>query len=160
MAEFSFENNIRCSIPGNKKSQFLFFLKELNLTMWHIRCSTTNTIRGPQQEKKLYIRGPVLFWKTTTICKLKCLRHIILFGHGLVLSISPSTSVSSHTRPCSKPRRAMFIREERRVNFVSHRCITSRDFMQERPVFLTVSTILRLDEANQNKFNMTNSINC
>ena len=32
--------------------------------------------------------------------------------------------------------------------------------MQERPVFLTVSTILRLDEANQNKFNTTNSINC
>lgn len=111
--------------------------------------------------KRNFISGGLFYFgKTTTICQLKCLRHIILFGHDLVLSISPSTSVSSHTRPCSKPRRTTFNREERRLNFVSRRCITSRDFMQERPVFLTVSTILRLDVANQNKFSTTNSIHC
>lgn len=139
-------------------TQFLFFFKN-----WTWQYGTLDVQQQTLQEvlsrkKKLYIRGPVLFWKTTTICKLKCLRHIILFRHDLVFSISPSTSISSHTRPCSKPRWATFNREERRVNFVSHRCIISRDFMQERPVFLTVSTILRLDEANQNKFNTTNSI--
>jgi len=141
-------------------TQFLFFFKN-----WTLQYGTLDVQQQTLQEvlgrkKKLYIRGPVLFWKTATICKLKCLRHIIIFGHDLVLSISPSTSVSSHTRPCSKPRRTTFNREERRLNFVSHRCITSRDFMQERPVFLTVSTILWLDVANQNKFNTTNSIHC
>lgn len=111
--------------------------------------------------KETLYQGACFILKNHHHLQIKVLKtHYLIWAWSCAFHFPTSVSSHTSTRPCSKPRRATFNREERRVNFVSHRCITSRDFMQERPVFLTVSTILRLDEANQNKFNTTNSINC